>query len=238
MEKPGGVDLKEFERLISFVKQNNLVFHIGYMYRYNPYIIDLLNQVKKGEVGEIISVEAQMNFSGTIEFRNWLKNLKGGMMFFLGCHLIDIILKIQGTPKRIIPLNKTTHLGECGDDFGMAVLEYENGVSFAKAIAMERGGFARRQLVVTGTEKTVELKPIEMYSKPEGSSIIYSEKTEYKNTGWLEYGSKSRSELFDRYEAMMRTFAKMVEGEIQNINTPDYELILYKTILQCSGALE
>ncbi len=54
MEKPGGIDLNEFEKLISIVKKNNLVFHIGYMYRYNPFVIDLLEQVKNGDLSRNI----------------------------------------------------------------------------------------------------------------------------------------------------------------------------------------
>ena len=44
------------------------------------------------------------------------------MMFFPGCHLIDLIYRIQGEPK-IIPLNRSTgYLGASGEDFGMAIL--------------------------------------------------------------------------------------------------------------------
>ena len=238
MEKPGGTDLAEFEKLVSLVKENNLIFHIGYMYRYNPFLFELIEQVKRGELGEIISVEAQMNCHHPVELRNWLKTFKGGMMFFLGCHLIDLILKIQGTPQRIISLNKCSGLNSEGEDFGMALFEYKNGVSFAKTTAIELGGFARRQIVVTGSKKTVEIKPLEMYSNPEGSSTLYTDKTEYIKPGWLEYGNKSRSEIFERYDTMMASFAKMIIGEMENTNTPDYELELYKTVLKCCGITE
>ena len=36
MDKPGGISGEEFDTLIDLVKQKNLVFHTGYMYRYNP----------------------------------------------------------------------------------------------------------------------------------------------------------------------------------------------------------
>lgn len=83
MEKPGGIDLSEFRKLISVVKENNIVFHIGYMYRYNPTLFKLIEDVKKGELGDIISVEAQMNCHHSAELREWLKTFNGGMMFFL-----------------------------------------------------------------------------------------------------------------------------------------------------------
>ena len=162
MEKPGGLERSEFEKLIETVKKNNLIFHTGYMYRYNPYITELREQIKRGELGEIISVEAQMNCHHPKELREWLGTFPGGIMFFLGCHLIDLIYSLQGAPKSVTAFNKATKVeGTTSEDFGMAVLEYENGVSFAKVSTVEIGGFERRQLVVSGTKKTVELRPLE-----------------------------------------------------------------------------
>ncbi len=109
MDKPGGLSLSEFERLVGTARSGKLVFHTGYMYRYNPSIQALLERVKRGELGRIISVEAQMNCYHTAEKRQWLRQFPGGMMFFLGCHLIDLIVQIQGMPKRIIPMNRCNH---------------------------------------------------------------------------------------------------------------------------------
>lgn len=232
MEKPGGVELDGFKRLISVMKKTGKVFHTGYMYRYNPYVKEIMQRVKSGELGEIISVEAQMNCIHPQSTRQWLENFSGGMMFFLGCHLIDLILQIKGQPERIIPLNKCTGQGVTSNDFGMAVFEYKNGISFAKTNATEIGGFARRQLVVTGTKATVELKPFEMYDK---DWKMYTGKTEYTSTDWYNMGESVKSDSFDRYDSMMRSFAQYVTGEKKNPYTLDYELELYETILKCCG---
>lgn len=233
MEKPGGVSLADFERLISVMKKTEKVFHIGYMYRYNPYIKELIKNVKKGVLGEIISVEAQMNCIHLPEMRQWLDRLPGGMTFWLGCHLIDLIYTLQGKPKKIIPFNKCSNFGVSNTmDFGMAVFEYENGVSFAKANAVEFGGFARRQLVVTGTKGTVELKPLERY---ESGDLLYTEKTEYEAFDWNNNGKTCKSKSFDRYDEMMCSFAKYVRQETSNPYTLDYELELYKILLKSCG---
>ncbi len=226
MEKPGGANREEFEELIATVKEKGLIFHTGYMYRYNPYVQELLEQVKRGELGEILYVEAQMNCWHTPEVRHWLQNLPGGMMFYLGCHLIDLILLLQGKPKKIIPLNK-------GIDFGMAAFEYEKGISFAKTTAIERGGFLRRQLVVCGTEKTVELKPFEKYVD---GPLLTTGRTESTVTKpWHEEGIYSECAPIDRYDSMMAGFAAYVRGEKENPWNPDYELELYRIILNCLG---
>lgn len=231
MEKPGGLRLDEFEDLIRTVKKNQTVFHVGYMYRYNPYIRELQEQIKNGELGEIISVEAQMNCIHPPKVRDWLAGFPGGMMFYLGCHLIDLICSIQGMPKRIIPLNKCSGLdGVTGEDFGMAVLEYDKGYSFAKTTAVELGGFERRQLVVSGTKKTVELRPLEWYV---GDGKLVTERYERTSANWHSFTEKETSAAHDRYDDMMRSFASMVRGEKENPWTYDYELSVYKTLLNC-----
>lgn len=234
MEKPGGTELSAYKELIEAVKKKGTVFHIGYMYRYNPYVRELIDKVKSGELGEIISVEAQMNCVHTRRTREWLRNFPGGMMFFLGCHLIDLILQIQGTPERVLPLNKCTGAdGVRAEDFGMAILEYKNGVSFAKTSACELAGFTRRQLVVSGTRGTVELKPLEVVS--DQAPLLYTRKTECYSAGWGDKGNTSDSELYDRYDTMMEAFAAMVRGEKKNPFDYDYEWELYQTILRACG---
>ena len=230
MEKPGGIDLADYEKLISLMKTTGKVFHTAYMYRYNPCVCELLKRIQAGELGEIISVEAQMNCIHPRELRQWLKNFPGGMMFYLGCHLIDLILQIQGMPKRIIPLNKCTGQGAESMDFGMAVFEYEHGISFAKTSALEIGGYARRQLVVSGTKGTVELKPFEMSV---GDDLLYTGKTEYTSREWSDMGKSTDSPAYNRYDAMMAAFAAYVAGEKENPYTLDYELTLYRTLHKC-----
>lgn len=235
MEKPGGLSLSDFEELVSIMRKTGKVFHTGYMYRYNPYIKELLKQVKNGELGEIISVEAQMNCIHPATTRQWLESLPGGMMFYLGCHLVDLILTMQGQPERIIPLNKCSGLGGVtAEDFGMAVFEYKNGVSFAKTTAVEHGGFSRRQLVVNGTKKTVELNPLEAYA-PNSYTRLTTKRVERDSMDWRAEYTTEESEVFDRYTDMLTSFAAMVRGEKKNPYTLDYELELYKTVLKACG---
>ena len=234
MEKPGGTSLSEFEKMISAVKESGKVFHTGYMYRYNPAVIKLLEEIKNGELGDIVSVEAQMNCYHQPQNRQWLENFPGGMMFFLGCHLVDLILTIQGTPDNIIPLNRCSGLdGVTSDDFGMAIFEYKNGVSFAKTTAVEAGGFTRRQLVVSGSKKTVEINPIEVIVKGSEQYTTVTEKND-RNI-WADKGETYDTEVFDRYSPMILSFAEMVRGEKVNPITPDYELELYKVLLKACG---
>ena len=78
----------------------------------------------------------------------------------------------------------------------------------------------------------VELKPLEMYEVlPEH----YTQVTEYTRKAWNDSGRCFRSRQFDRYDAMLASFAEMVRGERENPWNYDYELLVYHTLMKCCG---
>ncbi|MBR2342624.1 MAG: Gfo/Idh/MocA family oxidoreductase [Clostridia bacterium] len=235
MDKPGGFSLTEFEELIRTAKEKRSVLHFGYMYRYNPEIKKLIARVKSGELGEIFSVDAEMSCAHKERDRLALREMPGGMMFFLGCHLIDLILSIMGSPEQIIPCNTSTKIGGVDvTDYGFAVFKYPRGLATARTADVELGGFARRRLVVSGRLGTVELRPLEFY---EERNMLYTVRTEYSSPDWGDTGMSERSEVYDRYDGMLTAFAKMVRGEMENPYTYDYELELYRTVLRAAGSI-
>lgn len=228
MEKPGGFDVADFRRLIDLLKAKNLVFSTGYMYRFNPIIKDAIARVKRGELGQIYSVQAQMDCKHTPEVREWLQHFPDGMLSFLGCHLIDLIYNLQGEPQEIIPLSCSTGIdGIDTKDFGMVIFKYPNGVSFAKACDNELGGFLRRQLVICGEKGTIEIKPLETLTTGGQYTVI----SECDHTEWHKPWNVSQSEVHDRYDNMMRNFAEMVRGK-KNEYSYDYEWALYQLIMR------
>lgn len=236
MDKPGGVELADFEKLIATVKANQTVFHLGYMYRYNPAVRKLMQDIQEGKLGEIYSVETHMNCFHTPEKRQWLGTYKGGQLFFLGCHLIDLIYRIQGEPDEVIPLSCPTGVdGVTAEDFGMAVLKYPHGVSFAKSCALEPAGFMRRQLVVCGSKGTVQLLPFEVTDNQNQYTGVREVFEQQGNWGYD--GVRYNSELHNRYDPMMRSFAAYIRGEKNNPYTYDYELGLYRLVLRCCGVI-
>ena len=231
MEKPGGISLADFEELIDILKNKKLTFSVGYMYRFNPQIKEAMQKIESGKLGKIYSVEAHMDCKHNPEVRKWLRAFPGGMMFFLGCHLIDLIYKIQGEPSEIIPLNTSTEFdGIESKDCGMVVFKYPHGVSFAKTSASEFGGFWRRQLVICGEKGTIEINPLEVLA----DGGIYTVSNESYSASWHEPPVRSQSEVFDRYDSMMRNFGELVSGK-ENPYFYDYELNLYRLILKSCG---
>lgn len=236
MDKPGGTDQGDYERMLSVMKAKGLVFQTGYMYRYNPVIDKVLKRARNGELGEIYSVEAHMDCYHQPKKRAWLGAFPGGMMHYLGCHLVDLIVQFMGLPEEIIPMNIPTGFdGVEAADYGFAVFKYKNGVSFAKTVATEPGGFMRRQLVVCGKNETVELKPTEEYVPNSGGMMVTPMVSRTEKENWLEYASATVDVPFDRYDTMMRHFAECVAGERNNPYTYEYEARLHRLVLAACG---
>ena len=237
MDKPGGIDDAEFDRLIDIVEKKKLVFHMAYMYRYNPAVIKLKEDIKAGKLGDIISAEGEMDCRHALPKRNWLKAYPGGMLYFLGCHMVDLVYSIMGDPEEIIPLSCSSGLeGTDAKDFGMAVFKYKNGVSVAKSTAVEDGGYERRHLLVVGTKGTVELRPIE--TGAESTEIFNAQKTTVRENFSEAFTSKAEcyeTEAFGRFDGMFRAFADYINGVRSNPYTYEYERKLHKVLLKACG---
>ena len=238
LEKPCGDDGAAFDRLIDEVEKRNLLLHTGYMYRYNPAVQAALEAVRSGRLGDVYSVEAQMSCMHTPAMRRWLKKYQGGMMFYLGCHLVDLIMLFQGEPFSITPLNTSiSNDSGYGEDFGMALFHYPNGTSLAKACAAEPGGFMRRQLVICGTKGTLEIKPLERLL--DGDTVSTSLREYYVNENgacpWNSEGKLTVFEPYNRYDSMILSFADMLRGKIENPYTPEYERSLHRNLLRACG---
>ena len=236
IEKPGSQDLASFTRLIDTMRRTGKVLHFGYMYRYHPYVKQAIDRAKQGEFGHIYAVEALMSRLDDCTDRAWLKAFKGGMMFYLGCHLIDIVVQLQGIPTQVVPLNYATGIGGVdAEDFGFALLKYPGAVSQVRMCATEIGGVKRRQLVVCGEKETLEINPLELPVTGPHYLVRADQRHATLDAEGKTVRLEESLEPFPRYDEMLLSFAAMVRGEKENPWPLDYELALFKIILRCCG---
>ena len=237
MDKPCGEDYAAFARLINTLEKKNLPFHTGYMYRYNPGVKYCLALKESGKLGDIFSVEANMSVHHCAAKRAWLSRFQGGMMFFLGCHLIDLVYTFCGEPLEVIPCNAATGNEGVGSlDYAFAVFRYAQGVSFIKTCASEVGGNSRRMLAVCGTKGTACVEPLE--AGLPGPNFWRASPVRTMFLDGNQEGPWQQVQLapFGRYLDMMHTFARIVRGEQKNPYTYQHELAVQRLVLQACGA--
>lgn len=235
IDKPAGDDVASLEKLLRTAKAKDLVVQFAYMYRYNHAFLDCLSRINNGDLGEIYQVTAIMNTGHPPAKREWLKGFDGGIMFFLGCHMVDLVYRLQGLPDQIHPFLKSTGAdGVNTTDFALSLFEYPNGISTVEATSVEVNGYGRRQLVICGTKGTYEIEPLEApthaYFIPLEASATFADKR-------VEVELPAFDPLC-RYDAMMLDFADFIRNGKSNPFSFTYELTLQKLLMYCCGHTE
>ena len=235
MDKPASGTLEEYKHLLDTAKEKNLVVQLGYMYRYNPAVLRCLEHIKNGDLGEIYSINAEMSTYHPVEYKKWLTNFGGGIMYILGSHLVDLIVYVLGEPKKITAFLK--HSGLDGVDFednNLAVLEYDKALARIFVSSVEVNGFGRRQLVVSGSKGTVNICPLE---RP--MTMTYSDTTIADAT----YEDRKQIFTFEdntasgRYNEMMKDFYSYIMGIKQNPFSYEHDYLVQKVLSEIVGGV-
>ena len=95
IDKPASGTLQEYKKMLDTARDKNLIVQLAYMYRYNPAIQKAFQLISEGKLGEIYSINAEMSTFHSPKYREWLTNFGGGIMYILGCHLIDLVVHFE-----------------------------------------------------------------------------------------------------------------------------------------------
>lgn len=233
MDKPASGTIDEYSRLMSDAKSKNLTVQLGYMYRYNPSIRKCIDMIQSGELGEIYQINAEMSTYHSPEYREWLKNFRGGSMYIFGSHLIDLVISILGTPEKVTPFIKQTGFKNVfSDDNCFAVLEYEKAIAKVTNLSVEVNGWGMRQFTVFGSNGTVEIKPIEVEVKMTKSTADFASNA-YKDMKETVDVSDVPQDI--RYDEMMQDFYMFATGMKTNPYTYEHELNVQRALLMACG---
>ncbi len=233
MDKPASGTLEEFRAVLDIAKEKKLVLQMGYMYRYNPAINMCLEAFKDGRLGEIYSINAEMSTFHSPEYKKWLTNFRGGIMYILGSHLVDLIVYMLGEPKRV-----TSFLGRTGldgidlEDNNLAVLEYDKAIARVFVSSVEVNGWGRRQFVVSGSKGTCSIMPIERKCH-----VTYSD-TELATNSYADM--KKEIDVPDvpneiRYDIMMKDLYEYIIGTKTNPFSYEHDYLVQKVLYEICG---
>lgn len=235
MDKPGGEDLASFEKLRDGCRKRNLPFQMGYMYRNNPAMQWCANAIRQGWLGDVFEIHASMshNYGGDV-YQEYLSNFSGGVMFNLGCHLIDLIVAMLGRPEQITPyLKSTPGVSDAIKNNCLTIIEYPDTIVTVRVCSVEVDGIGRRRLKICGTKGSVELCPLERFDgQPLTMRLTLLEDIpEYSaGTHIVDFGVKD-----DRYEDQLMELARIINGEIENPYTYEHDCLVQEVILAASG---
>ncbi|MCA8986888.1 MAG: Gfo/Idh/MocA family oxidoreductase [Planctomycetaceae bacterium] len=228
LDKPAGESFPQFERILQNAEKQQLMVQLGYMYRYNPGIILLKHCLQQGWLGDVFEIHAVMSKVIPPGNRQQLASYPGGLMFELGCHLIDLVIGVLGKPEDMTSFSQ--HASQLDDslvDNMLAVFSYPRAIASIKTSGMEVEGFARRHFVVCGTEGTFHIQPLDRPS----ARVAFSQPHGEYQKGYQDINFPN----FQRYLADAADMAQVIRGEKQNDYPYDHELNVQRAVLQASG---
>jgi predicted dehydrogenase len=228
IDKPAGESLAQFKRTLDAAAKKKLMVQMGYMYRYNPGVVLLRDFLKKGWLGEVFEVHAVMSKVVDPAARKGLAEYRGGIMFELGCHVLDLVIGVLGKPQAVTAFNR--HSSPLDDkllDNMLAVLSYPRATASVKSSALEVEGGGRRHLVVCGTEGTFHVQPLDdpaarvSLSKARGESRKGAQEVTFPK--------------YARYVDDAADMARVIRGEKPGDFPPEHDLAVQEALLQACG---
>ncbi|MBA4192280.1 MAG: gfo/Idh/MocA family oxidoreductase [Planctomycetaceae bacterium] len=225
IDKPAGESLPQFKRILDTATKKKLMVQMGYMYRYNPAVVLLRDFLKRGLLGEVFEVHAVMSKVVPAAERKRLAEYHGGILFELGCHVLDLVVGVLGKPTDVTGFNRhSSPLDDKLMDNMLAVLSYPKAIASVKATALEVEGGDRRHLVVCGTEGTFHIQPLDnpaarvSLSKPSG---VYK-----KGTQDVKFPK------YSRYVDDAADMVRVIRGEKPHDFPPEHDLAVQETLLR------
>lgn len=236
MDKPTGETLAPFIELAELCKDKKIHLQLGFMFRGNPAVRFTQKAAKEGWLGDILSVEADMNHCyGGEGYQNYLSTFPAGILYTLGCHLVDLIMPMMpGVPLRAHTIKCTAP----GDRPGIAnncvsVLEWEHATATIHVCSRAMNAQPLRRLRVLGSKGYVEICPIERFDgEPEVLSLNISEPHGGYEAGThvIEFAPRK-----DRYIDQLRELKQIVRGEIPDPDNCANDIAVHKTVLMMCG---
>ena len=228
IDKPPGDSLPKLRRILDAATKQKLMVQMGYMYRYNPGVVMLRDFLKKGWLGEPFDVHTVMGKVVDAADRRELARFPGGIMFELGCHVLDVVVSVLGKPTAVT--SHARHVGKADDklsDHMLGVFEFPKALATVTASAVEVEGSARRHLVVCGTEGTFHIQPLD---DPSARVALSRARDDYKR-GYQEV----KFPKFERYVADAADMAKVIRGEKASDYSAEHDVDVQEALLKACG---
>lgn len=234
LDKPAGQSLPHYQRILDAAAKQKLLVQMGYMYRYNPAVMLMRDMLARGWLGEPFEVHTVMSKVVPPADRLKLAEYPGGIMFELGCHVIDLVVGVLGKPQSVKSYPRQSSQAQAGKesdklmDNMLAVLEYPQALASVKSSALEVDGGERRHFVLCGTEGTFHIQPLD---NPSARVALSQPRGDYKK-GYQEITFPK----FTRYFADAADMARIVRGEKSTDFSYAHDLAVQETVLRASNA--
>lgn len=238
MDKPAGPDLELYKKLLDGCKAKNIPFQIGYMFRGNPAFQFCLKAIREKLIGDIFEIDADMNhcYGGEL-YQEYIAKFQGGLMYNLGCHLIDFVVAAMGRPDKVNSFLKSAPgYPDSFQNNCLAVLEYPHAFAVIHACSKDAGNTTGRAMKIAGTKGTIKFTPLERF---DGKSVEL-ELTLAEDSGMFPKGTHILKfpPQCNRYDIQMQELADMIRNNGTSSYSFEHDYTVHEVVLAASGYID
>jgi predicted dehydrogenase len=160
LDKAPGEDLPALRSILEEATRRKRVVQMGYQWRYHPAMQAAIEAARNGWLGRVYAFRATIDKPIAAGERRQLAKFRGGMMFELGCHLIDRAVALLGKPRKVTGfLRHDSPLDDGLADNTLAILEYDRAVAEIYVAAFQPHGDHYRTVEILGTNGKAMVQP-------------------------------------------------------------------------------
>jgi len=223
-EKPFAMNVSEVESMIKAARENDRLLVEAVSSRWHPRMIRLIDYVKAGNIGQLISIDSSFTFPASIEGNYRLTPaMGGGALFDVGVYPLHAITALVGDDASVEIKNYNVKIGPTGIDLTSSwQMQVNNSITASGLASFEMP--ENQSLIVRGEKESIELIGAQAFTSwHSASSLRLDQKVE-------------EFEAVDSYGLMIENFGKRIHDQESWVLPLETSLSVQKMLgqLQCS----
>jgi len=200
-EKPFAMNVAEIELMIQAARDNDRLLVEAVWSRWHPRMIRMIDYVKAGNTGDIVSIDATFTFSAKID-ENYRAQpaMGGGALYDVGVYPLHAIAALIGDDAQVEIESCNVNMGPTGVDLTTKWQMRIDGSITANVLASFEMP-ENQSLIVRGEHESIELVGTDAF-------------TSWHSASTLRLGKQSENfEATDPYMLMIENFGKRIQGQ-------------------------
>ena len=200
-EKPFAMNVAEIELMILAARDNDRLLVEAVWSRWHPRMIRMIDYVKAGNIGDIVSIDASFTFPAKID-ENYRAQpaMGGGALYDVGVYPLHAIAALIGDDAQVEIESCNVNMGPTGVDLTTKWQMRIDGSITANVLASFEMP-ENQSLIVRGEHESIELVGTDAF-------------TSWHSASTLRLGKQSENfEATDPYMLMIENFGKRIRGQ-------------------------
>ena len=236
MEKACGWTKSHADELIGESEQKGLLFQMGYNFRLLPHIRHVLDMAEAGDFGSVYAARVHMGsaFQPTpLQLSDGQPYFRGGIMYILGCHALDLVMAVLGKPVAVHPHFLSIHPQSREidyPDYVVVVLEYVQARATIEVSLVETEGSLPRSFEVFGTDGQAIASPFKPAATAAPTVAVHQGGSDALN-GWRHYGFNP----YESFRADIEEFIACIGGKKEPRFSYAHDRAVQHTLMDICG---